>query len=173
MTELDGQGHLAAMLSATRGPAMITMSGSGVLTVGGAVRAVTDAIDTPGITMADLHTLATTLTDAIRTGTAADQVADQVEKRTPLLGGFGKLLRDNEGLLVLIGIIVAVIIARIQAPETNAPPAAPPTVTVQVNQLDPAEVERIVDERLNERLRELEQQEKPDAERQPGRGHAG
>ncbi len=113
--------------------------------------------------MADLNTLATMLTDGIRAGTAADRVADQVEERTPLLGGFGKLLRDNEGLLVLIGIIVAVIIACIQAQDTNAS-VTPPTVTVQVNQVDPAEVERIVDERL----RELEQQEKPDAERQPG-----
>jgi hypothetical protein len=120
-----------------------------MLPVTATVQAVANAVDTSRATAADLQTLAEILRDAVREGVSAGLAAQRVDERTPMFGALGQFLRANEGLIALVALIVAVL-TFLQDRAANEKPDPPPSVTVLVKPPDRAEVERIVEERLDE-----------------------
>lgn len=165
MAELNGEGDLAVRLSSTNQPPVIRIGGSGRLTVGAVVEAVADAVDTSGASAVDLTTLAALLQEAVREGVSAGLAAQRVDEQTPMFGGVGRFLNANQGLLTLVALIVGVL-ALLNDRVSADPPDPPPSVTVQVERSDRAEVERIVEQRLREQ--EQREQEQGDGEPAPG-----
>lgn len=135
-----------------------------VAVVRSTVDAVADTVDTSGASVDDLQALAAVLREAVREGVTAGLAAQRVDKQTPMFGAIGSFLNANQGLLTLVALIVS-ILALTQDRVANEQPDPPPSVTVQVEPPDRAEVARIVEERLRE---QEQQQGDSDGEHPPG-----
>lgn len=130
---------------ALAGVASASATAYGALSVTQTVRAVTEAIHSPDVTVADLQALAAVLTDVIRAATSTEQA--------PMFGPVGRFLNANTGLVTLVATLLTLLVTLLgvlQDRVNNARVNPPPTVTVQIQPPDPAEVDRLVDERLRE-----------------------
>lgn len=138
-----------AEVRAVAGVVGVALTAYATLTVRATVEVVAEAIHSPGATLADLQTLAALLNEGIQSASPAELVAGQVEAQVPLFGPVGRFIRANEGLIALITLVVTVI-ACLQDRVNNSRGEPPPSVTVQIEPPDRAEVRRIVEETLRE-----------------------
>jgi hypothetical protein len=120
------------------------------------IQAVTEVIESPGVTLADLQSFAAIVAEAIRTSAPPEQLTERVEQAAPKFAQVNQLLRDNPHWIALLGIVVTVLIALLQprATDHHQDPELRPEVVV-IAPPDRAEIERIVEEKLHE----LEDQE--------------
>jgi hypothetical protein len=138
-----------AEIRAVAGVASVAFTAHATLTVRATVEAVAEAIHPPGVTLADLQTLAALLNEATRAAAPAERIAEQVGAELPIFGSFGQFIRANEALITLITLVVTVI-TLLHDWANNRRIDPPPSVIVQVEPPNRAEVERIVEEKLRE-----------------------
>lgn len=139
---------MAEVWARAGGAAAIGTASGALAVVRSTVDAVVDAVDTSGASVVDLTTLAELLQQAVREGVSAGLAVQRVDEQTPMFGAVGRFLNANPGLLALIALVVAV-----QDRAANEQADPPPSVTVQIEPCDRAEVECIVEERLREQER--------------------
>lgn len=112
-------------------------------------RETVEAVHAPGATAADLQAIVVELQAALR------EVERQRAAAVAVAESPGMALATHRWTVVgsLAGILSVLIalLAYVQAIAEDAHPDPPPSVTVVVPQPDPAQIERIVDERLRQR----------------------
>lgn len=125
------------------------LAGVSTLTIRRAARAVGQVVREPGATVADLQALAVELQTAVRE-VERQRAAVFASAESPglVLATFRWTVAG--GLAGIVGALIA-LLAYVQATIKDAHPDPPPSVTVVVPRSDPAEIERIVDERMRER----------------------
>ena len=112
-------------------------------------RQTVEAAYAPGVTGADLQALAVELQTALR------EVERQRAAAVASAESHGPALATHRwtvvgSLAAILGVLIA-LLALVQDRIEADRPDPPPSVTVVVRQPDPAEIERIVDERLRQR----------------------
>lgn len=151
MTEQSRDGDRAIRMTSKNQPPVIRFTGRARLTVGGVVDAVTEAVETSGVTTADLSALHAVLRQAIADGVSDVVAAQRVEEQAPMFGALGRFLKANQGLLALVALVVTVIALLNDVSSADDQAESTPQVSVPVERPDPDEIERIVEERMRER----------------------
>jgi hypothetical protein len=148
------------VLSSTNAPPALRIGGRGRLTVGAAVAAVVDTIGQTNATVADVRVLAEILRNAMRDGVSPDAAAVRIGQQAPIFRPLEEWMRRNSASFAVLVAVVSTVLSLLQLLQgDDQPKPAPPPPPAPVQQLDRAEIERIV----REQQRELTDQDEPPA----------
>lgn len=123
--------------------------------IAAAVGAVTDTLDTEAVTLAELSQFIRLATQFLERAAESQELAAEpqelaaaVEQTTPKFVVLNSYLRENPYWIPLLGIVVTILLAIYNHPDHT--PAPPPQITVVVTPPDRAEIDRIIDDKLEE-----------------------
>lgn len=112
------------------------------------VQAVAEAVHPPGVTRADYVDLLDVLR-GIRLDAADERAARRMEAQAPMFARLIPYIGSPEGLAFVITVVIA-LLALIPPVVDMVAPDDPPSVVVEVDAPSTEDVERIVEERLQE-----------------------
>ena len=127
----------AVTIRAQAGVAAAPATAYGALAISAAVAVVADTIEMTGATTADVRAFADVIAAAVRDGVSEAVAAARIEQQAPMFGAVGRWLQANQGLIALLGLVVALAslgVGIVQILQDQ--PVKEPTSQVQVDRGD-------------------------------------